>query len=302
MNYTLNQLEIFLKISQTQNITKAAELLNLSQPAVSIQLKNFQQQFPVPLTEVLGKKLFLTDFGKEVAAMAEEILNKAQAIHYRALEHDGKLVGTLKLGVVSTGSYVIPYFLADFIKKHPAVQLHVEVSNKSGVVQALEKNLIDFALLSIPPENMRLEKIELLKNTLYWVGSPKVFAQGNRIAESDWPSVTVIYRELGSGLRQIAEQYIKERQFQPLKWIELSTYEMVKHALLAGVGISVMPLVGLRQDIASGTLQVFEVENFPITTTWSMVWNTGKMHSPSAKAFLNHIEENKGEIVRQYFF
>ena len=115
MNYTLNQLQIFLKITQTQSVTKAAEELHLTQPAVSIQLRNFQAQFEIPLTEVVGRKIFITDFGKEISLAAEKILNEVYAINYKTMAYKGQLAGRLKISVVSTGKYVIPYFLSDFI-------------------------------------------------------------------------------------------------------------------------------------------------------------------------------------------
>src|SRR6478672_5030022 len=117
MNYTFNQLRIFLKICQTQSVTKASEELNLTQPAVSIQLKNLQDQFPIPLTEVVGRKIFITDFGKEIAVAAENILNQIHAINYKTEAHKGKLAGRLKISVVSTGKYVMPYFLSDFLNE-----------------------------------------------------------------------------------------------------------------------------------------------------------------------------------------
>ncbi len=110
MNYTLHQLQVFLKVTQTQSITKASEELHLTQPAVSIQLRNFQEQFDIPLTEVVGRKLFITDFGKEIAIAAERILNEVNAINFKTLAYKGQLTGRLKLSVVSTGKYVIPYF------------------------------------------------------------------------------------------------------------------------------------------------------------------------------------------------
>ena len=109
MNYTLHQLQIFLKIAELQSITKASEALHLTQPAVSIQLKNFQDQFPIPLTEVVGRRLFITDFGKEIAGAAEKILNEVHEINYRTLAYQGKLSGRLKISVVSTGKYVMPF-------------------------------------------------------------------------------------------------------------------------------------------------------------------------------------------------
>lgn len=117
MNYTLHQLQIFLKIVETNSVTKASEELHLSQPAVSIQLKNFQDQFEIPLTEVVGRKIYITDFGKEIAQAADEIINQVYAINNKTLAYKGQLSGRLKISVVSTGKYVMPFFLTGFMKK-----------------------------------------------------------------------------------------------------------------------------------------------------------------------------------------
>ena len=115
MNYTLNQLQIFLKIAELQSITKAAEELHLTQPAVSIQLKNFQMQFDIPLTETLGRKIHITDFGNEIAEAAKNILEQVEQINFKTLAHKGQLTGNLKISIVSTGKYIMPFFLSEFV-------------------------------------------------------------------------------------------------------------------------------------------------------------------------------------------
>ncbi|MFN5506326.1 MAG: LysR family transcriptional regulator, partial [Flavobacteriia bacterium] len=154
MNYTLNQLRIFLKIVQKESITRAAEALFLTQPAVSIQLKNFQDQFDIPLTEIVNKKLYVTDFGREVAAAAEKILEEVYAINYKTSQYKGQLSGRLRISVVSTGKYIIPYLLTDFLKTHPGVELVLDVSNRANVTLNLERNETDFSLVSVLPERL----------------------------------------------------------------------------------------------------------------------------------------------------
>ena len=163
MNYTLNQLRIFLKVVQNQSVTKASEELHLTQPAVSIQLKNFQDQFEIPLTEVVGRKIYVTDFGKEIAEAAEQILQQVNTIDYKTLAYKGQLFGKIKISVVSTGKYVMPYFLADFLKMHPGVELEMDVTNKNKVVKSMQNNEVDFALVSILPDKMKVEKIDYSK-------------------------------------------------------------------------------------------------------------------------------------------
>lgn len=159
MNYTLRQLQVFLKVSEKQSITKAAEELFLTQPAVSIQLKNFQDQFSIPLTEVVGRKLYVTDFGKEIASAAEKIVNQVQAINYKTLSYQGNLTGRLKISVVSTGKYVMPYFLSNFMRKNDGVDLIMDVTNKAQVVRALEENTVDFALVSVLPSHLKINRV-----------------------------------------------------------------------------------------------------------------------------------------------
>ncbi len=169
MNYTLNQLQVFQKIAHTQSVTKAAEELHLTQPAVSIQLRNFQNQFDIPLTEVIGRKIYITDFGREIAKAAEQILEQVYAIQHKTLAYRGQLFGKLKISVVSTGKYVMPYFLTAFMKAHPGVELEMDVTNKTKVIKSLEANEVDFSLVSILPEHLPLSHIDLLDNKLYLV-------------------------------------------------------------------------------------------------------------------------------------
>lgn len=173
MNYTLNQLQIFLKIVQTQSITKAAEELQLTQPAVSIQLKNFQDQFDIPLTEMIGRKISITDFGKEIAIAAEDVIDQVNAINSKTLAYKGLLTGKIKISVVSTGKYVMPYFLADFMKMYTGVELAMDVTNKNKVMESLTNGDVDMALVSILPTNIQIEKMDLLQNKLFLVGDTK---------------------------------------------------------------------------------------------------------------------------------
>ena len=140
MNYTLHQLQVFLKITQTKSITKAAEELHLTQPAVSIQLKNLQDQFEIPLTEIVGRQLYVTEFGKEIALAAENIINEVYKINYKTSTFKGILTGKLKISIVSTGKYVMPYFLSDFTNKNTGIDLEMDVTNKLKVINSLKNN------------------------------------------------------------------------------------------------------------------------------------------------------------------
>ena len=301
MNYTLNQLQVFLKIVQTQSVTKAAEELHLTQPAVSIQLKNFQDQFDIPLTEVIGRKIYITDFGKEIAEAAENIINQVYAINYKTSAYKGQLSGKLKISIVSTGKYVMPYFLSDFIGKHAGIELFMDVTNKSKVIESLKHNEVDFALVSVLPSGMEVEKLDLLQNKLFLVGNSKSTLKSLLPSKKIFESLPLIFREQGSGTRQTMEKFFESHQIHVLPKMELTSNEAVKQALLAGLGYSIMPLIGIRNELHNNELQIIPVKGLPIKTTWRLIWLKGKNHSPVSTAFLNHLKAQKSKIIEDTF-
>lgn len=301
MNYTLNQLKIFLRIAQTGSVTKAAEELHLTQPAVSIQLKNFQEQFDIPLTEVVGRKIYITDFGREIAEAAENIINQVHAINYKTLAYKGQLTGRLKISIVSTGKYVMPYFLADFMKQHSGIELLMDVTNKNKVIDNLENNEVDFSLVSVLPDGLNIEKLDLLQNKLYLVGSNLSGIEKDLKTKELLGYLPLIFREKGSGTRQSMESFFERKNILVPKKMELTSNEAVKQALLAGLGYSIMPLIGIRNELHNKELQIIPIKGLPIITNWSLVWLKGKKPSPVAKAFLNYLKQEKTQIVHDKF-
>jgi len=301
MKYTLNQLQIFLKVVQTKSVTKASEELHLTQPAVSIQLKNFQDQFDIPLTEVIGRKIYITDFGHEIAESAENIINQVYAINYKTMAYKGQLTGRLKISVVSTGKYVMPYFLADFMKSHDGIELKMDVTNKNKVIESLENNEVDFALVSILPTTLNIEKLDLLQNKLYLVGNTNFQTKNKLNTQEIFEKLPLSFREKGSGTRQTMESFINRNNISVLKKMELSSNEAVKQALLAGLGYSIMPLIGIRNELQNRELHIINVKGLPIKTTWRLVWLKGKKHTPASYAFLEFLKKERKDIVHQKF-
>ena len=301
MNYTLNQLQIFLKVVQTHSVTRASEELHLTQPAVSIQLKNFQDQFDIPLTEVVGRKIFVTDFGHEIAHAAENIINQVYAINYKTLAYKGQLAGRLKISVVSTGKYVMPQYLADFMKQHDGIELLMDVTNKSKVIESLENNEVDFALVSILPEKLNIEKMDLLQNKLYLVGNGQQKFKKGISAKEIFKDLPLIFREKGSGTRQTMESFFVKHNIEVLKKMELTSNEAVKQALIAGLGYSIMPLIGIKNELHADELQIIPIKGLPIKTTWSLIWLKGKKHSPLSLAFMDYLKKEKSKIVKEKF-
>ncbi|WP_411275441.1 LysR family transcriptional regulator [Daejeonella sp.] len=301
MNYTLHQLQVYLKIVETKSITKAAIELFLTQPAVSIQFKNFQGQFDIPLIEVVGKQVYITDFGNEIAEMAERIILEVYAINYKTLTYKGILSGRLKLAIVSTGKYIMPYFLSDFLQKHTSIELTMDVTNKSKVIDSLEKNEVDFGLVSVLPDDLNVEEEVLLENHLYLVGNKKSDYNKGPYQRSIFNEISMIYREQGSGTRAVMEKFFETRKLQVRKKLELTSNEAVKQAVLAGLGYSIMPLIGIHTELETGELRVIPVSGLPVKSAWRLIWRKGKKFSPVAQAFLNDIRENKTRILKNNF-
>lgn len=301
MNYTLHQLKIFLKVSQTKNLTRASEELHMSQPAVSMQLKNFQEQFDIPLTEVIGRKIYITDFGKEIAGAAELILKEVEAINTKNFAYQGQLVGRLKIAVVSTGKYVMPYFLSAFMRDNPGVKLSLDVTNKATVIDNLENNEIDFALVSVLPEHLQMESIELMENKLFLVGGREQELKLEHHGRNIFQEIPLIYREQGSGTRHVMERFMKEHNLPVLKKMELTSNEAVKQAVIAGLGYSVMPIIGIKNELKNGDLIIIPVGGFPIKSTWQIIWMKGKRFSPTATAYLEYVKKERNKIIKDKF-
>lgn len=301
MNYTLHQLQVYLKIAQLQSITKAAEELYLTQPAVSIQLKNFQNQFPIPLTEVVGRQLYVTDFGKEIAISAKKILAEAAELNYKTLAYEGKLFGKLNIAIVSTAKYVMPYFLSEFLKINSGIDLQMDVTNKGKVIKNLEANEIDFAMVSTIPKTLQLEKIALMKNKLFLVGNPNYKNSNKKFNLKKLEQLPIIFREKGSATRIAMEDFLKNENIDTSKNITLTSNEAVKQAVIAGLGLSVLPLIGIKNELSNGTLEILPVKNLPIITNWNLVWLSSKKLSPQAIAFKEYLIEHKDAIIESQF-
>ena len=301
MNYTLQQLRIFKTVAETKSITKASELLHLTQPAVSIQLKKLQEQFDIPLTEVIGRQLYITEFGYEIAEVSERILNEVQAIRYRSRAYKGQLVGTLRISIVSTAKYVMPYFLSGFMGDHEAVDLQMDVTNKAGVIKSLEENAVDFALVSVMPEQFDVDQVTLMKNKLYLVGSRSPLKHGQKFRKSDFEKLPFIFREKGSATRMAMVNFLEAQGIRTGKMMELTSNEAVKQAVVAGLGYSIMPIIGLKNELNNGSLQILPVKGLPISTSWNLIWLNSKKFSPIAEAYLEYVKAEKDAIIREKF-
>jgi DNA-binding transcriptional LysR family regulator len=291
MDYTIHQLQIFLKVIKTQSITKASEELFMTQPAVSIQLKNLQDQFDIPLTEVVGRQLYITDFGREIGVLADRVIKELENINFKTQAYHGIMTGQLAISAASTGKYIIPYFLSGFLEKHTGIDLILDVTNKSKVIESLKRNEIDFAFVSVLPDKLNVEEERLVEN--------KLFLLGNKPDRNEFKPL--IYREEGSATRMAMEKYFETHNGKKRKRMELTSNEAVKQAVIAGLGYSIMPLIGVKNELLSGQMHILKSEGLPLKTDWRIVWLKGKKHSPVSRAFLEYLRLEKSRILEINF-
>jgi DNA-binding transcriptional LysR family regulator len=184
---------------------------------------------------------------------------------------------------------VIPYFLSEFIHQHPGIDLSLDVSNKTLVMNSIQNNEVDFALVSVVPETMQVGEEILLENKLYLVGKTPVF-------KKEYP---LIYREDGSATRSAMDLFFKDPAKR--KSIELTSNEAVKQAVVAGLGYSILPLIGMKNEITNEQLHIIPSRGLPITTHWRLIWLKDKKLSPLASAYLEYIRAEKEAIIERKF-
>ena len=250
---------------------------------------------------MVGRQLYVTDFGLEIAEAAEKILNEVDAINYKTMAFKGQVAGRLKISVVSTGKYVMPYFLSDFTNKNKGVDLIMDVTNKQSVVKSLENNEVDFSLVSIIPEQLNLNRVELMENRLYLVGGTKKKFNQKVSKKKIFENYPMLYREDGSATRNAMESFIASQNISTPKRMKLTSNEALKQAVIAGLGYSIMPLIGIKNELKNGDLKIIPFKGLPIVTNWNLVWQKSKNLSPVAQAYLEFINNEKDRIIKENF-
>lgn len=274
----------------------------MTQPAVSIQLKNLQAQFDIALTEVVGRKLYITDFGKELYRIANRILKEVASISYQTQNFKGMLSGRLKISVASTGKYVMPYYLKDFLQANPNIDLLMDVTNKTKVIKSLEHNEVDFSLVSVLPDTLDIEQEILLPNKLYLTSAAnseiEILKQSSKAVFDNLP---LIYREEGSGTRVTMQRYFQKANIVPNVKLELTSSEAVKQAVMAGLGFSIQSILSIKNELKLKEIKIIRVKGLPLVENWRLIWLKQKKMSEVAKAFLIYIKQNKESVYKNNF-
>lgn len=286
LHFTLRQLQVFEKVAIHLNYSRAAEELYLSQPAVSMQIKQLEGHIGLPLFEQMGKKIFLTEAGRELFHYARSISQQLSEMEAVFDDMKGLGKGKFTLSVVNTANYFTPQLLAKFCQLHPNINVILQVANRDAVLKQLADNSTDLAIMGQPPEGLDLNAELFLDNPLVVIADPgHPLARLKNIKFSQLANETFMSREKGSGTRSAMERVFDLHHIQPHISMEMETNEAIKQAVRAGMGLGILSLHSIELELETGRLAILDVENFPLLRHWFVAYRRNKRLSSAALAF-----------------
>ncbi len=287
---SFRQLQIFLALADRGSVTEAARLCGVTQPTASMQLKDLAQTMGVPLFDVIGRRVHLTEAGRTLATSARMILTEWEGLTQHMDGVRGLTRGRLSIAVVSTAKYFMPRLLASFFKQHPDIDVALEVLNRDGVVARLRDNLDDLTIMSMPPADIETEQASFLPNPLVAIASlDHPLHQISAIPLSRFVEDRLILREKGSGTRLAIDVAFAAAGLTPRIRLELGSNEAIKQSVAGGMGVGIVSRHALSADSAREGLAIPAIAGFPIETMWRIVFLKGKRLSPIARAFRDHL-------------
>lgn len=297
MHITLRQLQVFEAAARLGGYTRAAETLHLSQPAVSMQIRQLEEQAGMPLFDQIGKKIHLTDAGRTLYHHAQNILARVQEAQLELEEMRGVRRGQLNITIASTANYFAPRLLAAFCQRHPEVKVSLDVSNREHILMQLNETDKDLAIMGRPPETLDLVAHPFMENPLVVIAAPAhPLAGARKIPLGRLEQEVFISREAGSGTRMAAERFFEGAGTRLNIAMEMSSNEAIKQAVQAGLGLGVVSIHTLEMELALDRLAVLDVQGFPILRHWYVVHRQGKRFSSVAQAFLDFVMQEAGPL------
>lgn len=299
MHLTLRQLTVFEAVVRHMNYSRAAQELHLSQPAASMQVKQLEENIGLPLFDKLGKKIFLTEAGQELIHYARTVLQQLEEAQTTLEELKGLKRGTLHLTMASTANYFAPQLIASFMRQHPGIKITLDVTNRAGLLQALEQNRADLAIMGRPPKGHDLTGVPFMDNPLAIISSPNhPMAKRKKIALSELADEPFIVRESDSGTRIATERFFAEHGINMIAGMEMSRSEAIKQAVMAELGLGIVSMHTIEMELALKRLVVLKVEDFPIMRQWHIVYRKGKRFAAIPKAFKEFVKTHAQELTR----
>ncbi|MBY0576343.1 MAG: LysR family transcriptional regulator [Gallionellaceae bacterium] len=300
LSFTLRQLQVFEKVASHLNYSRAAEELYLSQPAVSMQIKQLEGHIGLPLFEQMGKKIFLTEAGRELFHYSRSISQQLAEMEALFDEMKGLGQGKLTLSVVNTANYFTPQLLAKFCQQHPNINVILQVANRDAVLKQLADNSTDLAIMGRPPEGVDVSAESFLENPLVVIAAPDhPLARLKRVKFAQLAQEKFLSREPGSGTRSAMERIFAQHHIQPRISMEMETNEAIKQAVQAGMGLGILSQHSIELELETRRLVVLNVEHFPLLRHWFVVHRSAKRLSSAALAFKNFLLAGTVSTKRQ---
>lgn len=294
MNVTLRQLRVFTEVARRLSFVRAAEVLHLTPPAVTMQVKELEAAVGLPLFERAGRQVSLTTGGEYLLLHARRVLAALKDAEDAMARLKHVEAGRLDIGLVSTAKYFVPRLLARFREEHPAVELRLQVSaNREQLLALLRGNEIDLAVMGRPPREMATRAEPFAAHPQVFVAPPQhALSRVGPVSPADLEGVPFIAREPGSGTRKHMEDFFEACHLAPRIVMEMPSNETIKQAVMAGMGLSFLSLHTLGLELRSGLLAIVPVVGTPIVRTWNVVHMAGKTLSPAAEALRYFILEH----------
>ncbi|MDD5329635.1 MAG: LysR family transcriptional regulator [Sulfuricella sp.] len=299
LHVTLRQLKVFEAVARLLSFSRAAEALHLTQPAVSMQIKQLEESVGLPLFEQIGKKIFLTDAGREIHHYSRNIAQQLAEAEAVMEEMKGLKRGKLNISVVSTANYFAPQLLALFCQRNQNVTLSLNVINREVLLNRLANNEMDLAVMGLPPDGLDIDAEPFMENPLVVIAPPNhPLAQERNIALPRLAQETFIVREQGSGTRSAMERFFVQHNLNLATGMEMSTDEAIKQAVQAGMGLGVLSLLTIALELETKRLVVLDVDSFPIRRHWFVVHRKGKRLSTVAQAFKEFLLKEAAQVMQ----
>lgn len=286
MHLTLRQLKVFESVARHLNYTRAAEELFLTQPAVSMQVKQLEEHLEVALFEQLGKRIHLTEAGQEVLAYARTVTQQLDELESVLNRIKGLSGGRLRISVATTANYFIPTLLGTFARHYPEVTVSLDVTNREALLRQLSENTVDLIIMGQPPSGLDVEAEIFMGNPLVIVAPlGHALAQQKKIPLKRLQEEVFLVREPGSGTRSAMERFFTEREIHLKTGMEVGSNEAIKQSVQAGLGLGLLSRATIEQELELKRLVVLDVAEFPIMRHWYVVHRRGKRLSAVAEAF-----------------
>lgn len=296
--YTFKQVQTFMEVARQRSVSKAAERLFVTQPAVSMQIRQLEDAFGLALVEPMGRNIRLTAAGEAFLTYATNAMGQFKDLEALMAEHVGLQRGRIDLAVVSTAKYFIPMLLVRFGKLHTGIDVQLKIDNRENVLGLLSRFEADLVVMGRAPSHLDCEATPFATNPLAIVAPPDhPLARRKNLDFNAMADYSFVVREEGSGTRAAMQRLFEEHQ-TPLKVaMELPSNETIKQAVMAGMGLSFLSMRTMRHELAGGYLALLDVQGLPQVNHWYVTHLSSKKLSPAAKAFKSFLIEQGGALM-----